>query len=108
MSHEKNPGPLTPHGTDGRGPEEPSAEEPSAIFADDDDDAAADTPMEKPRGEDGFGLWYRFFFRFQYTLLHVIGPPRLSRSMDPRTRMKADYDRRKALRQQWKASRRTA
>lgn len=97
MTDEKNSHPLIPGGSGG-------PEEPSAVFADD-EESSADVPLEKPRGDDGFGLWYRFFFRFQYMLLHVIGPPRLSRSMDPRTRMKADYERRKALRQQWKASR---
>lgn len=99
MSATRTPQPLDPEST-ARDPHEPTA-----VLGDDDAEAAPASPMQKPRGEDGFGLFYRFFFRFQYTLLHVIGPPRLTASMDPRTRMKKDYERRKELRQQWKAQR---
>ncbi|HJG80725.1 MAG TPA: hypothetical protein K8V08_09980 [Brevibacterium senegalense] len=93
-----------PHHLDPAGAGDP-AEEPTAVLGDGPDEDVQVVPASKPRGDDGFGLGYRFFFRFQYTLLHVIGPPRLTASMDPRTRLKADYERRKALHQQWKASR---
>lgn len=96
MSDKRNTHPIAPIGASG-------PEEPSAIFADDDEPTPT-APTSKPKGVDGFGLGYRAFFRFQYALLHVIGPPRLSASLDPRTRMKADYLRRKELREQWKAS----
>lgn len=85
-------------GSQGRDPEEPSA------VHDPEGDPKPAAPPTKPRGEDGFGLGYRFFFRFQYALLHVIGPPRLTASMDPRTKLKQDYERRKALHEQWKAA----
>ena len=78
-------------------------EEPTAVH-DPEGTPEPEAPLTKPEGDDGFGLGYRFFFRFQYTLLHVIGPPRLTASMDPRTRLKQDYDRRRALHQQWKAA----
>ncbi|SMY11193.1 hypothetical protein [Brevibacterium jeotgali] len=97
MPDDKRP-PLSSSATNGGSPAEPSA------VHDPEGTPEPETPMQKPRGDDGFGLWYRFFFRFQYTLLHVIGPPRLTASMDPRTRLKQDYDRRKALNRQWKAA----
>ncbi|GAA2104058.1 hypothetical protein [Brevibacterium salitolerans] len=64
-----------------------------------------DTPAQKPSGEDGFGRWFRFWNRFEYAVLHVIGPPRLSESMDPRARLKREYERRRTLHEQWKAAR---
>lgn len=88
----------------GRDPEEPSAVHDPEGQHDPEADRKAEAPLTKPRGEDGFGLWYRFFFRFQYALLHVIGPPRLSASMDPRTKLKQDYERRRALHEQWKTA----
>ena len=93
-----------PHHLDPAGAGDP-AEEPTAVLGDGPDEDVQVVPASKPRGDDGFGLGYRFFFRFQYTLLHVIGPPRLTASMDPRTRLKTDYVRRRELHQQWKASR---
>jgi len=95
MSAPRDPHPIEPTGA------ADDAAEPTAILGDDEPAAG---PLPKPRGDDGFGLLYRFFFRFQYTLLHIIGPPRLTASMDPRTRLKTDYVRRRELHQQWKAS----
>lgn len=97
MPDDKKP-PLSSSAAHGDDPEEPTA------VHDPEGAQEPEAPMKKPRGDDGFGLWYRFFFRFQYTLLHIIGPPRLSASMDPRTQLKQDYERRKALHQQWKAA----
>lgn len=65
----------------------------------------ADQPMQKPTGDDRFGPAFRFWNRFEYGLLHVIGPPRLTEAMDPRAKLKREYERRKGLHQQWKASR---
>lgn len=97
MPDDKHP-PLSSSSTGGGDPAEPSA------IHDPEGTPAPETPMTKPKGDDGFGPGYRFFFRFQYALLHVIGPPRLTASMDPRTKLKQDYDRRRALNEQWKAA----
>lgn len=97
MSDDKHPhvSSSAEHGSD---PEEPTAVHDPAGTPE------PEAPMKKPRGDDGYGLLYRFFFRFQYTLLHIIGPPRLTASMDPRTQLKREHERRKGLHQQWKAA----
>ncbi|WP_029090023.1 hypothetical protein [Brevibacterium album] len=66
---------------------------------------ANDPPQQKPTGDDSFSLFFRFWNRFEYMVLHVIGPPRLSESMDPRARLQREYERRRELHEQWQASR---
>ena len=43
--------------------------------------------MSKPENE-GLSLGYRFFWRFQYILLHIYGPAQLPDHLDPRIQLK--------------------
>ncbi|WP_147264188.1 hypothetical protein [Desertihabitans brevis] len=54
-------------------------------------------PPPDPRRNDGFSWFYRFDHHVTYALLHVMGPPDLDEARDPRTQMKKEYERRKAL-----------
>jgi hypothetical protein len=44
------------------------------------------TMSKKPENE-GLSLGYRFFWRFQYVLLHIYGPAQLPDHADPRKQL---------------------
>ncbi|GAA2010342.1 hypothetical protein [Brevibacterium samyangense] len=62
--------------------------------------------MDKPRGRDGFGPGYKLGFWIQYILVHVMGPSTSNGNRDPRVQLKREYERRRALHEQWLESRR--
>lgn len=61
--------------------------------------------MEKPTGDDAYTWWFVFTNRTAWFLLHFFGPAQGSSSADPQERRQIEYKRRKALHEEWKASR---
>lgn len=58
---------------------------------------------EVPRG-DRFSLWFRLDHHVTYNLLRVMGPAAMDPGRDPRAQMLKEYQRRKALHEQRRAS----
>lgn len=58
--------------------------------------AAPQQPTPIPKSTAGLSLWYRFKWRFLYSLLVWGGPPHRSLDLDPRERMRRERSARVA------------